>query len=166
VVASPAYPPGHRSTQRVAVVSTMSRIRIAAMRRLPTDQEILEAIHSRHYKDFIALGASVNRASKIYVPIDIRAVAAELGVDPNSIFGRLYHYLNRKYGYKNDDGSLVLVFSPRIGPDENCVHFPLMESIIAGLQTEDRRFWLATFLSVISLAVSIVAIVVSVMKNP
>ena len=32
------------------------------------------------------------------VPIDIPGIAARFGVDPDSIFGRLYYHLDPKYG--------------------------------------------------------------------
>jgi hypothetical protein len=78
-------------------------------RRLPTDREILEAIDHRHSAQYEAVSrgedaeASDNR---IYFPVDLAAVADELGVDGNLVFGRLYYYLDRKYAYQTPaDGS-------------------------------------------------------------
>jgi hypothetical protein len=132
----------------------------------PTDFELLRAIYERHRDDFRAyvdVEDPVNRGTKVMVPIDIPAIARELGVDPESVFGRLYFHLDPTYGEKPDKGPRKAFFSPLVGDDLNCVNFPLLEAVLAGLwQQRDRdlrTFWLAIFSIVIavgSLAVSIV----------
>ncbi|MCU0988985.1 MAG: hypothetical protein MUE63_05220, partial [Xanthomonadales bacterium] len=64
------------------------------MRRSPTDLQILEEIYRRYYADFAAFQrASPNRETKVYVPIDIQAIADHFKVDGDIIHGRLYYHL-------------------------------------------------------------------------
>jgi hypothetical protein len=66
------------------------------MKRVPTDREILERIYARYepkYKE-VSSGQDVEGSdSRIYLPVDLAAVATELNVDGNIVFGRLYYYL-------------------------------------------------------------------------
>jgi len=83
------------------------------------------------------------------------------GSTGTSLFGRLYYYLDKKHGYKQDDGTLVPLFSLKVGEDTHCVNFPLLASVLASLQSEHLRFRRATIISIISLIVSALALVVS-----
>ena len=83
------------------------------------------------------------------------------GSTGTSLFGRLYYYLDKKHGYKQDDGTLVRLFSLKVGEDTHCVNFPLLVSVLASLQSEHLRFRRATIISIISLIVSALALVVS-----
>jgi hypothetical protein len=128
----------------------------------PTDLEILKEIYRRHYSSFAAYSRkSPNRDSKIYVPVDLDAIAARVGVDVDIVFGRLYYSLNKKHGYRNDDGSYVHLFTPVAGKDRDCVNFPLLASVLADLGQENRKFWWATLIAVFSLVVSIISIVIA-----
>jgi hypothetical protein len=65
----------------------------------PTDFELLDAIYKRHRSDFEGQSeVPFGFFSKIMIPIDISAIAQELGVEANSVFGRLYYHLDPKYG--------------------------------------------------------------------
>lgn len=97
----------------------------------------------------------------MYVPIDLAIIAREFGIDGDIIFGRLYYYLDKKHGYKQDDGTLVPLFSLRVGEDSHCVNFPLLASVLASLQSEQLRFRRATIISIISLILSALALIVS-----
>jgi hypothetical protein len=133
------------------------------MKRPPTDLEILNEIYNRHYDAFAAYSTEVpNRASKIYVPIDLDGIGDKLGVDADIVFGRLYYHLNHKYGYRKDDGLNVSLFTPAAGKDQDCVNFPLVASILADLRQENQKFWLATIIAVFSLFVSAASIIISV----
>jgi hypothetical protein len=133
--------------------------------RPPTDFELLRAIYERHRDDFrtyVDVEDPVNRGTKVMVPIDIPTIAGELRVDPESVFGRLYFHLDPTYGEKPEHGPHKAFFSPLVGDDPNCVNFPLLEAVLAGLwqqRDRDRRtFWLALISIVVavgSLAVSI-----------
>ena len=136
------------------------------MRPLPTDREILEVIYQRYYDTFASYSKeSPDRETKIYVPVDLEGVATELGVDNDIVFGRLYYHLEQKHGYKRDDGTNVHFFSRYVKDDRHCVNFPLLASVLAGLQTEHMRFRLATAVSIISLCVAVAALAISLLNN-
>lgn len=124
-------------------------------RRLPTDLKLLQHIYDLHKDEFpkYEQGKS-DRSSKIYIPIDCLAIAKHFDTDPDIIFGRLYYHLEKKFGYTNPDGTLTPFFSKQVGSDMNCVNFPMLASILAGLQHENRRFWIATGIAILALMVS------------
>jgi hypothetical protein len=127
--------------------------------RVPTDLGILERIYDRYYPTFAGYAKdAAGRKSKIYVPVDIEGIARELRVDGDIVFGRLYYHLEEKYGYTRPAGDRVHFFALEVGGDRHCVNFPLMASVLAGLQEENRKFQLATWIAIISLMVSVAAI--------
>ena len=134
------------------------------MKKLPTDLQILNAIYERYYQSFAE--GEKNRGSKVYVPIDLKQVAEALEVDVDIVFGRLHYHLEKKYGYKHDDGTSVPFFTLVVGHDQNCVNFPLLASVLSNLREEDRKYKIAMQISVISLIVSIGAILVSMLYRP
>ena len=136
------------------------------MRRVPTDREILEAIYEQYYETFASFTKeNPDRETKILVPVDLEKIAAELGVDKDIVFGRLYYHLDQKHGYKREDGTNVHFFSPLVKNDRHCVNFPLLASVLAGLQAEHMRFRLATTVSIISLGVAVAALAISLFNN-
>jgi hypothetical protein len=135
------------------------------MTRPPTDFKILKEIYERRGAEFASYveGESGGRRSKIMVPIDIPAIAKRFGVDDDSIFGRLYYHLEAKYGEPEEDGKpRKMFFSPVVGGDENCVNFPLLEAVLAGLWQERRRDLLALSTAVLSLGIALAALLVSI----
>lgn len=128
----------------------------------PTDRVILEAIYARYYDEFAAYTKkNPSRASKIYVPIDTRAIADDLGVDGDLVFGRLYYDLEYRYGYRqpDEDGDVwVRFFALAVGGDRHCINFPYMASVLANLRAEVGRFRLATGIALVSLLVAIVSL--------
>jgi hypothetical protein len=140
---------------------------------LPTDLEILEAIYDRYYPEF-ARGAkdapplhgnvdtTALRESKVYVPIDIAAIAQGLSVDGDLVFGRLYYHLENKYGYqRGEDDAKVPFFTLRAGNATHCVNFPYMAAVLADLRDEHGKFQWSNGVALVSLLVSIVALVVA-----
>jgi hypothetical protein len=102
----------------------------------PTDFEILKIIRDHYYDAFISFDKNVpNRLSKIYVPIDIDLIAEKFGVGGDVIFGRLYYYLDKKYSYKNEDGSRVQFFANSLRSDnakeKHLINFPLLDAIVS-----------------------------------
>lgn len=139
------------------------------MKRPPTDFELLRAIYERHKDDYEARVAA-GGLGRIFVPLDIPAIAKDLGSEENMVFGRLYHHLEAIHGQKRDPTNphpRKTFFTPRIGPDDalliNAVNFPLMEAVLASLWQErdrDRRtFWI----SVISIGIAVVSLLLSVL---
>jgi hypothetical protein len=114
-------------------------------RRPPTDYELLRAIYEHHRSDFAHSADS--RATAIFVPLDVPAIADELRVDPNSVVGRLYHHLDPIYAQEPDPTvgrtGRKSFFSLRVGDDANCVNFPLLEAVLAGLWQQRSRELLA-----------------------
>jgi hypothetical protein len=126
----------------------------------PSDLAILSAIYKLYYEEFKKFShepdAQNGRRSKTYVPIDCKMIANDLDVDGDIVFGRLYYHLEEKYGYTKDDGSKVAFYTPIEGEESRCVNFPLLASVLAGLQEESSKFQRATLLSSLAIVISIV----------
>lgn len=127
-----------------------------------TDRRILKAIHDRYYSDFTDYSENSDiRSSKIYVPIDCKAIGSELNIDSEIIFGRLYYHLDNKYGYIQDDGSKVNLFALKVGSDMHTVNFPMLSAVLAEYEQSYYRFLLPIVLSSLALTISIVSFVIS-----
>lgn len=132
------------------------------MTQHPTDLALLEAIYDRFYNDFVEFDRDpTKRKNKILVPIDIPAIATHLNVDAELVFGRLYYHLEEKYGRSKDDGSRMVLFAINVGGEKHCVNFPMLASIVAALKQDEDRFKWPLWISIVSLAVSIAAILIS-----
>jgi len=104
--------------------------------KLPSDFEILTEIYERYYDEFKNFSREKpTRECKVYVPIDIKAVAADLETDESLLFGRFYNYMNTKY--KGNEESPL--FSPNVGKDKHAIHFPLLASVLADLREESKK---------------------------
>jgi hypothetical protein len=120
---------------------------------------MLGEIYDTYYEDFARFQRGDDtRETKILVPIDVVRVARSLGVDPDIVFGRLYYHLEPRYGFKREDGTSVSFFARRLGDDQDCIHFPLLASVLAGLREQFRWTLYTTALASVSLAVAIVAL--------
>lgn len=132
---------------------------------LPTDLQILDAIYERYYDTFRTYGnpgGALPRGSKAFVPIDIEQIAADFNVDRDIVFGRLYYHLDQKHRYRQDDGSLVSLFTLEAAGDRYCVNFPMLSSVLASLRDDQRKHRGALAIAIASLVLSIVSIIVSV----
>jgi len=135
------------------------------MRKPLTDRKILRAIYARYYDQYTAYNEEDpdRRSSKIWMPIDIDNMAAQLSMEPDILFGRLYYHLNNRHGYAVDDQRpghenekmRVDLFAIRIGGDHHCIHFPLLASVLATLEDQNKKYRLATTMSILALGVSI-----------
>ena len=132
------------------------------MKKPPTDLEILEDIYKCYYSTFISFSREKpTRSTKVYVPIDIEAIAKRFKVDPEIIFGRLYYHLEPKYGFTQPDGSKVHFFILQAVSDKHSVQFPLLATVIASLREERNKQLLATWLSIAAIIISLVSLAVS-----
>ena len=132
------------------------------VKRPPTDFELLRAIYERHGDDFTASGPRSEAATGVALPIDIPAIAVTLNTDPDSVFGRLYHHLDRKYGEPRDEPGRIALFIAQPGDEPDLVNFPLLEAVLADLwQERNRQLW-AVWASAISVAIALAALIVSV----
>jgi len=124
------------------------------MKRPPTDFELLKTIYELHHPDFVKAQKATQHGA-ILVPIDIPAVAGKLEVEPQMVFGRLYHHLQQVHGEKAEPGKAAIVFfTPIAGNKPNCINFPLLEAVLAGLWQERRRGAWVTGLAIASLLVA------------
>ena len=122
----------------------------------PTDLEIIEEIYSRYYDQFASFSKdSANRGTKIYVPIDIESIANHFGIDGDILFGRLYYYLEPKYGFKQPDGTKVPFFSLRVEQDLHVVNYPLLASVLAELRAGRKKHLIATWLSAVAIVIAL-----------
>src|SRR6185437_8288080 len=137
--------------------------------KLPTDRELLRTIYDRYYSDFVSFNPSnPSRLAKVFVPLDLTLVASELGVDPELVFGRLYYHLEQKYGAPNGNSEIHLfsISASRDGKTErHIINFPLLESALASLEYEHRKFLWPTRIAIFSVAVSLIALAVSIIVN-
>jgi hypothetical protein len=136
------------------------------MKRPPTDFKLLQEIFERHRGEFESYSdAMKTRSSKIMVPIDIPGIADHFGVDRDSIFGRLYYHLEPKYGEPVvPDRPMKVFFAPVSGTDQNCVNFPLLEAVLAGLWQERRRDLWALGTALFSLGVALASLLVAILS--
>lgn len=126
--------------------------------------KILDEIYGQYYDKFVRFSKdNPSRSSKIYVPIEIDAIAKTLDVNGDIIFGRLYYHLDKKYGYRKDDNSLVHFFAMVVGNDKHCINFPLAASVLADLRKESKKFWIATNIALVSLVISISSLIISLL---
>ena len=131
---------------------------------LPTDERLLREIYRRNLKAFSAYSdENRTRSSKIWMPIDIKALGRRFRCDEDLIFGRLYYHMNAKYGSHTGSGDQVNFFSIRVGADHHCVNFPLLASVLSDLQDERKRFIVSTRLAGLSLLVSAASILIAVL---
>jgi len=136
------------------------------MKRPPTDLEILEEIYRRYYEVFSEYSKdSPSRDTKVYVPIDIRAIADHFGVDGDIVHGRLYYYLDHKYSIVRGDGSKVPFFrfvENTTPQSRDQVQFPVLASAIASLRESRNQFLWATALAGASFLIALLAFIVSI----
>lgn len=139
--------------------------------KVPTDHAILNDIYNHYYKAFAGFpdGASergsAERDTKIYVPVDILGVSKRLRVDSDIVFGRLYYHMEKKYGYQRPSGEHVPFFTRVAGADKDCVNFPLLGSVLAGLREEKWKTRWTVGLAILSLIVSAVSVAISLMRE-
>lgn len=128
--------------------------------KTPSDRKVLNIIYKLDYEEFTNHSGEKDfqngRKSKIFVPIDCKLIARQLNVDNDIVFGRLYYHMEEKYGYARDSGSRVAFYTKMAGEENWCINFPLMASVLAGLEKENIKFLWATVMSGVALAVSIV----------
>ena len=132
------------------------------MKKIPTDLEILKAIYNKYhdtYKEYAKV--EPDRITRIRVPVDIKKIADECGVEEDMIFGRLYYHFNKKYSYRDESGERITFFA-LLKFEGMSVNFPLVASILADLEIESRKFKIAVFISMLAMVISALALGISV----
>ena len=131
--------------------------------KIPTDLDILNTVYKLYYEDFVSYNQNKDiRQTKIYVPIDCHKIADILNVDGDIIFIRLDSHLEKKYGYKRDDGSKVAFFAFALGKDRHCINFPLMASVLADLREKEGRFLTTAVIAMLAVAISFISLLYSI----
>jgi len=74
------------------------------VKRPPSDFELLRAIYERHRAEFTEPGLTATKTG-VMIAIDVEAVAADLGTDADTVWGRLYNHLDRLYGEERRSAS-------------------------------------------------------------
>ncbi|MCP4020635.1 MAG: hypothetical protein GY729_02230 [Desulfobacteraceae bacterium] len=125
-----------------------------------TDLQLLETIQSEYadaYLERIQNKSNNPNNSMVYLPIDLDKIAKKLGL-PNGepIFQRLYRHLEKKYGYKNSDGTQCAFFTPVAGEDKNCVSFAHLCAIVASLKDEQKDLKITRWIAIAGLCTAIV----------
>ncbi len=144
----------------------------------PTDLRIVRSIYRRHYGEFARTstptGWQAHRATKIYIPIDVEAVADELDVNVEIVYGALHYRLAPRHSVveKSDQTGKEYrapLFQKCWPPDikrtggffaseRHIIHFPLLASIYAELQEQDSRATWALRWSALGLIISAAAV--------
>jgi hypothetical protein len=135
-------------------------VRVPWANRPPTDFELLRAIYRRHrdeYAESIASGQSI-----VMVPLDLPGIAQELGVNANSIWGRLYHHLDPLYAEEKGKAGRKALFVARPGDEPDLINFPFLEAVFAGLWQQRRRDLWTLWIAFVSIGIAIGALVVSI----
>lgn len=132
---------------------------------------ILRAIYDRYYPEFVAFDhGAATRQTKVYVPVDIAAVASDIQSDGDLVFGRLYYHLDPKYA-READGVRTPLFQIAL-PAQNgrlaehhVVNFPLLESVLASLELDTRKAFFPLIFSALSLVVATLALLATIAIN-
>jgi hypothetical protein len=130
-------------------------------KRPPTDFQLLKTIYVMHRGEYAK--EVHKREAAILVPIDIPAVADRLGIETHSVFGRLYYDLDKRYGEEPEPGRPRKVFfTLRAGTHANCVNFPHLEAVLAGLWLERRRNGWTVGTALLSFALALASLIYSI----
>jgi len=124
-----------------------------------TDRILLKTIYDLYYEEFCSYNNKSKRSSKIYVPINCEEVAKNLKVDPDIVFGRLYHYLDKKFRHQDSDGTITHLFALKVGDDRHAVNFPLLSAVVADLEQSFVRFTIPLYLSIGAILISFIALI-------
>lgn len=125
-----------------------------------TDLQLLETIQSEYadaYLERIKNKPDNPNNSMVYLAIDLDKIAKKLGL-PNGelVFQRLYRHLEKKYGYKNPDGTQCAFFTPVAGQEKNCVSFAQLCAIVASLKVEQKDLRITRWIAIAGLCTAIV----------
>lgn len=125
-----------------------------------TDRLLLKKIYELYYSDFCSRqDKTEDNSGKIYIPIDCNLIAQVLKMNPQIIFGRLYYNLDKKYGYKQDNGTSVHLFSLKVGKERHCINFPMLSAVLAELEQSYYRYTIPITISLFALVFSILSFV-------
>lgn len=135
--------------------------------KLPTDREILKCIYEMYKSEYPKyIEGELIGKNDPYVPIDIWKIADKLNAQPELVFGRIYYHLNRKYSYRDDKDATVNLYILEFRDTNNypiikkSIHFPLLASILSGMNDEHSKYYYPFLISIGALIVSFAALLI------
>jgi hypothetical protein len=131
-------------------------------KRVPTEQQVLRCIYDIYEPMFPVEGS---HSGKVFVQIDIAAVANRLRCDKNVLFGYLYYHLDHKYRYPSGERAFVHLFAPNAGDLKHAINLPYLAAILAGLDQEHSKFAWSLGVSLIALALSVGSIIAQLVTS-
>ena len=123
---------------------------------IPTERQVLRCIYDMYESSFPTKESNIG---KVFVEIDVEAIATKLGCDENILFGYLYYHLDHKHRYKTGENSSTHLFTPKAGELHHAINFPYLAAILAGQDQEHSKFIWSLGVSLVALALSVGAIV-------
>lgn len=136
------------------------------MSKLPTDREVLRCIYSMYESDYPKVPPGEARGENDpWVPIDIPEIAKRLKSKPGLVFGRLYYHLDAKYRYKQNNGSLVMLFNLSAPDKGHSIQFPYLASILAGMEQEHRKHLWSLWFSVLAVVLSVASLATNILSK-
>jgi len=135
------------------------------MSKLPTDRQVLRCIYETYSSAYPgpAPEGGGRPPNDPFVPVDLRAVAVKLNVQPELLFGRLYYHLEAKHRYQQSSGAWVNLFLLDIQRKGHSVNFPYLAALLAGHDQEHRKQLLSLCFSLIAIGLSLASLIVSVL---
>lgn len=120
-----------------------------------TDLRLMKTIQKEYADAYLNRG---DRKERFYIQIECDHIAKKMNVDSELVFQRLYSHLEKKYGYKNDDGSRVHFFGLMVGDKKHCINYPYLCAVLADLKDEKRELRITQALAIVSVVISIFAL--------
>jgi len=126
--------------------------------KFPSEREVLRCVAKMYESSIPASGGDVDP----YLPMNVTAVAEQLGCKPATLFGYLFYHLDRKHHYEAAPHTYVHLFVDKVGERRHCVNYPYLVGILAAQDAEHTRSQWAISLSMAAFVLSLAAIVVQV----
>jgi hypothetical protein len=101
-----------------------------------TDLKLLKTIQKEYANSYFNRGKQKER---FYTQIDCNLIAKKMMVDEELVFQRLYTHLEKRYGYKNDDGSNIHFFALKAGDKTHCINYPYLCAVLANMKDEKKE---------------------------
>ncbi len=120
-----------------------------------TDLELLKTIHSMYGSDYLNRGDS---DECFYIPIKCDDIAKKMKVDVELVFQRLYNHLEKRHGYKNDDGSNVHFFAWKIGDKMCFINYPYLSAILSHMEDEKFELRITQVIAITAVVIALVAL--------
>lgn len=132
--------------------------------KIPTERQVLRSIYDMYLPQY-PFQPEKGTLGQVMIPIDVEAVAKQLGTDKYLLFGYLNSYLDHKYRHRTGENSFIHLFTPVVGDMRHAVNFPYLAAILAGHDQEHSKFAWSLGVSLIALALSVGAIIAQLIAS-